>query len=118
MVRLATGATSPAPLHHLLDRRGVAGAPGRAGDPDEQGHRVAGRQHVRRQQPGLVQSGQPASAGHQDQAARLGREQRAYLICAAGVVEHHQHPPARQPAAEQRGLVIDLPLWCRCGRRR
>jgi hypothetical protein len=64
------------------------------------------REHSRA--PGRHQSGQRPPAGHQHQAARAARQQRRGLPAAGRVVQHQQHPPARQQAAVQRGLRLGI----------
>ena len=62
-------------------------------------------------QPGPLDGGQPgelAAAGDQHQAAGRARQQRPHLRRIARVVEHHQHPPARQHAAVQPSLGINV----------
>jgi len=108
-----------------VDRRGQAEGERRPGAPlDDGGHRVRfGRHPVRphlpgqhlarlgrtrqleRDRPGAVgdQPGQPAAAGHHDQAPRRTGQQRPYLRAVVGVVQYHQDPPAGQQAAVHRG---------------
>ena len=43
---------------------------------------------------GRDQAGQVVAAGDQHEAAGRAGQQRAHLVGVAGVVEHHQHPPA------------------------
>ena len=52
------------------------------------------------------QAGELAAAGHDDQAAGAGRQQRPDLVGVAGVVEQHQHLPAGQQAAVQARLGV------------
>jgi hypothetical protein len=56
---------------------------------------------------GQDQASEPVTAGHNDEAARRARQQRADLPNVAGVVEQHEHPPAGQEAAVQADLRVE-----------
>ena len=43
---------------------------------------------------------------------RRAGQQRAHLLGAAGVVQHHQHPPAGQQGAVQAGRLVDVSGIC------
>lgn len=60
------------------------------------------------------QTGKLVAAGHQHQAPRGARQQRAHVVGVTGVVQHDQHPfPSEQAAVEGAlGLQSDRdPLW-------
>jgi hypothetical protein len=74
--------------------------------------RLRRRQQVQGDRMGTLgrdQAGELVAAGHQRQAPRRGREQRADLIRIPGVVQHDQHPPA----GEQAPVEADLPREAR-----
>ena len=52
------------------------------------------------------QAGELVAAGHDDQAAGAGRQQRADLVDVPGVIQQHQHPLAGQQAAVQARLRV------------
>lgn len=54
------------------------------------------------------QPAQLAATGHDHSAPRRARQQRFDLLGVAGVVQHHQHPPAGQHAPEPGGSGVDL----------
>ncbi len=67
------------------------------------------RQQVKVQPGGAVagnQPGQCVAAGHHRHARRAPREQRAYLVGRAGVVQQHQHPPAGDQASVPGGPLL------------
>ena len=78
-------------------------SPGRAGrvgqlraarQLGQQRRRLVRGQRVQADHRRVVQRGQPAAAGHQDQAAGRAREQRLNLLVPGGVIEHQQDFPA------------------------
>jgi hypothetical protein len=112
-------------LGQPLERPVWTGGQARAGDPDRQGQAAAqlgdaprrrrfGRGALgpddpaqqggrRRRAPGIQldqhapgDPGQAGAAGDDDGTGRLARQQRPDRLGAAGVVEHHEHPPAGQ----------------------
>ena len=50
------------------------------------------------------QAGHPVAAGHHRDARGRGGQQRPHLVGRARVVQHQQHGPAGEQAAEHRGL--------------
>jgi hypothetical protein len=97
-----------AQVDQLGHSRGLGGDPPPPEAPGQQlpclrcGHdvQVHGQRALRRHQ-----AGQLAAAGHQHQAARRARQQRADLLGVGGIVEQHQHPAARQQRPVQPLLV-------------
>ena len=93
-----------------LGNRGLCGLKaGAAGQADEQVGGLAGRQCAKADRRRLLQRGQPPAAGDQHQAARRPGQQRADLIAAHGVIQHHQHllagqvtAPGRRPCLQTR----------------
>ena len=87
---------------HLGDRAVARLQTWAGGQADEQVRGLAGWQRVEADRRRLLQRGQPAAAGDQNQAARRPRQQRANLIGVGGVIQHQQHFLAGQVVAPQR----------------
>jgi hypothetical protein len=88
----------PTQPHDLRGGR-VGGAP--PGDPAQQRDRVAGREQAQVEQVRAGQPDQRGPAGHQHRTAGRAGDQRPDLPLVDGVVDHHEHPPARGAAAVQ-----------------
>ena len=91
---------------YLPGRARRGGQAGPARQLGQQRRRLAGRQRVEADHRRVVQRGQPAAAGHQDQAAGRAGEQRPDLLMPGRVVQHQQDPLARDvvPPAAGPGL--------------
>jgi hypothetical protein len=90
-----------------LTHRGIGGTdPGPGRQPGQQRGRLCGGQRVQGDHRGIVQRGQPPSAGDQHQAARGPRQQRPHLLMPGRIVQYQQDLPARHliPPAGRPGL--------------
>jgi len=91
----------------LRHRRRLGRHPARAEPAGQQLARFREGQQVQVHRAGTLgrdQAGELVAAGHHRYGVRSARQQRAYLLRVAGVVEHYQHPFAGQDAAEEGGL--------------
>ena len=92
----------PAEPGYLPGRAGRVGQLRAARQLGQQRRRLVRGQRVQADHRRVVQRGQPAAAGDQDQAAGRAGEQRLNLLVPGGVIEHQQDFPARDvvpPAA-------------------
>ncbi len=99
----------PRALGRQLGRRVGLGVDSVADQRPQQPDRVGDRQHVEGGPPRPVprdQPGQRVPAGDHHQAGRAAGQQRAGLLDAGGVVEHHQHPAAVEQAAVRGGALV------------
>ena len=75
--------------------------------PGQQQLGLLGGEHVEADPAGAgAESGQRVAAGDQRQAAGAAGQQRAYLLGAGRVVQHHQDAPVGQQVAVQRGRLV------------
>ena len=93
---------APAQPGNFPDRRVIRAQAGQAGQPDQQGSSLAGRQGVQADRDGILQRGQVPAAGHQHQAPPGTGQQWADLLTAGGVVQDQQQLPFSQPVSPQR----------------
>ena len=89
----------PAPGDHVRHPPGGRGVQRATGQAGEQLGGLTGRQGVQGQRLRARQGDQAAAAGDQHQAPPGAGQQRLDLGRPGGVVQHQQHPPARQAAA-------------------
>jgi hypothetical protein len=113
----ARAATTPsasgsrrAAVDELVDGGRFGRRPGGAEAVGEQLAGLAGGQHVEGDAGsalGRDQADDLVPAGHQSEAARCARQQRAHLVGVARVVQHDEDPRAGEQAAVERGLPVE-----------
>ena len=87
---------------------------GPASEPDEQRPRLIGRQGVDADHDGVLERGQPPSAGDQHQAGGAAGQQRPHLLVPGNVVEEQQNflardvvSPLRRPRFQARRDMLN-----------
>jgi len=77
----------------------------------QQRERLGRGEHIQREVRGPVQGNEttePVPAGDDHHDAGIAGQQRAYLLCAARVVEHDHHPPVGEHGAVQAGGQVHV----------